>query len=583
MHVSIVELKLSEKPAIYSQVPLIASIIPTMANGKVEPFKGNYFEKLFSSIFLTLFLTLLSSPLPLISKFAIDKVAQEGKAELLPLIIAVFAAFALSLVLISYLKDYLLLKAQRSIITDLQSELVGRVFSYPLSFFSTSQTGELLSRIRRDTEGLQVLFSHSLLVGITDVLRFLIGIVILFKLNAYLTAICLLPVPFFVANSLYFAKKYKSKTRQVMKQNAETERELSDLFMGIAQVKENAKETQARRKAEASLRKYMQLSISQSLLLYKNYGITTALSYAGEGLLLFFGIKQILAGSMTVGTLFAFQGYLFYLYGPSQRISSLALMLQHAKAAWERIKELLRVVPEKGGGRRLERIEEIEVRNLSFSYNGKTPLFTSLSFSLKRGEILLIKGPSGSGKTTLVKLLLGLYPVQEGEILYNGVALRELDLKWLRERVGFVSQDLFLFADTIERNIAFAKEEATREEIERAAALSGALEFIKKLPQGFSTKVGERGHLLSAGQRQRLSIARAILKEPEVIILDEAGSHLPAEVQREIETRVYHLFKDRIMLIISHRPIFLKPDKILDLEKMKVFQGVLYKETHENK
>ncbi len=531
----------------------------TKVNGKTKGplflFKVNL-KKLTLPILLTLLVTLLSSPLPLISKFAIDKVVGERKAEFLPIAIAAFAAFTLSFVLISYLKDLLFFKAQHIIITDMQSELVGRVLSYPLSFFSSTQTGELLSRIRRDTEGLQVLFSHSLVLAATDILRFAIGIGILLKLNPSLTLVCLVPVPFFIANSLYWAKRYKGATKEVMEENAKVERVLSDVFMGISQVKENAREEECKAKCSQALRRYMEKSINQNLVVYKNQGIVMALSYAGEGLLLYFGIKQILSGTMTIGTLFAFQGYLYYLYGPSQRISSFSIMIQHARAAWERVKELLRVVPEEGGERRLSRIDEIEVRNLSFSYDGRRPLLKGLNFKIRRGEVLLIKGPSGAGKSTLVKLLLGLYRPAEGEILYNGVSLKDLDLKWLRERIGYVSQDLFLFDDTVERNIAFGKEGVSEEEIEEAARLSGAMEFIESLPEGMNTVVGERGLSLSAGQRQRLAIARAVLKRPDVIILDEAGSSLPPDLQREIEERVWHLFKDRIIIAISHREAF---------------------------
>ncbi len=526
--------------------------------------KGSY-KRLLFPVFLTIIVTLLSSPLPLISKFAIDKVIGKGRTEFLPIAIAAFGGFAFSFVLISYLKDLLFFKAQRHIITDMQSELVGRVLSYPLSFFSSTQTGELLSRIRRDTEGLQVLFSHSLALAATDILRFLIGIVILLKLNPSLTLICLLPVPFFIGNSLYWARKYKDVTTRVMQENAKVEKTLSDIFMGIGQVKENAKEEECKEKASSSLRKFMEKSIKQNLVVYKNQSITMALSYVGEGMLLYFGIKEILSGAMTIGTLFAFQGYLYYLYGPSQRISSFSVMIQHARAAWERVKELLRVMPEERGAKRPGRIEEIEVRGLSFSYDGRKPLLYGLNFKVKRGEVLLIRGPSGAGKSTLVKLLLGLYRPQGGEILYNGVLLKELDLKWLRERVGYVSQDLFLFDDTVERNVSFGRVGAGRKEIEEAARLSGALEFIEGLPEGFSTVVGERGLALSAGERQRLAIARAIVKKPDVIILDEAGSSLPPSLQKEIEERVYRLFKDRIIIAISHREAFsfLKPSPSL--------------------
>ena len=233
-------------------------------------FKKFFLKRLKVLIFpsiLTFLIVLLSSPLPLISRFAIDKVVGERKPEFLPIAVAAFAAFALSFVLISYLKDLLFFKAQRLIITDMQRELVGRVLSYPLSFFSSTQTGELLSRIRRDTEGLQVLFSHSLVLAATDILRFAIGIGILLKLNSTLTFMCLMPVPFFIANSLYWAGRYKRTTREVMEENAKVEKVLSDVFMGIRQVKENAREKECREKASSSLRRYMGKSISQTLVL----------------------------------------------------------------------------------------------------------------------------------------------------------------------------------------------------------------------------------------------------------------------------------------------------------------------------
>ncbi len=267
---------------------------------------------------------------------------------------------------------------------------------------------------------------------------------------------------------------------------------------------------------------------------------------------------------MTIGSLFAFQGYLYYLYSPFQKISSLSLMFQKAKISWERIKELLSVIPETGGNLRLQEIEEMEVRNLSFSYNNE-PLLRNINFKVKKGEILLIKGPSGSGKSTLLKLLLGLYRANKGIILYNGFPLERLDLKWLRSKIGFVSQDIFLFDDTVFNNIAFAKENATKEEIIKAVKFAEADEFIKNLPRGFQTVVGERGLCLSAGQRQRLSIARAVLKDPDILILDEVDAHLDFNLRRSITEKIVKLFSDKIIIVVSHDPEFFLFSKIFEI------------------
>ena len=285
---------------------------------------------------------------------------------------------------------------------------------------------------------------------------------------------------------------------------------------------------------------------------------------------------DIIRGSFTLGSYIAFSGYLARLYGPTQMLASAGLIFQPAFSALDRYRELMGAAreEEKETGRRVEKLQgEIEFKEVYFNYDGQKPVFERLNLRISAGEKVLITGQNGSGKSTLMKLILGLYHPRRGQIMIDGYNIKELSLASLRERISVVSQSVFLFNDTIWNNILYSRPDATESEVRRAVELSGAAEFIEKLEEGYNTIVGETGKKLSGGEKQKIAIARAILREADVLIFDEPTAHLDKESAAMIERLVRDNFRDKTCLIISHKKWDISGiDRIIELEEGRIIK-----------
>jgi subfamily B ATP-binding cassette protein MsbA len=298
----------------------------------------------------------------------------------------------------------------------------------------------------------------------------------------------------------------------------------------------------------------------------------------GGFVILWFSGFDIIKGSFTIGSYLAFSAYVGKLFGPTQIFASIGLSFQPAKVALNRILEIMDLSgeDENGNGIEINSIKkEIGFENVFFSYNTK-PVLADVSFKIKRGEKIVLAGANGSGKSTIIKLILRLYKAQNGAIFIDDFNINDVSVSSLRERISIVSQNTFLFSDTIKNNILYSRPEAKETEIEEAAKLSGASEFIETLEKGFETEIGERGTRLSGGERQKISIARAILKDSDVIIFDEATTHLDNESEKRINTLIRDKFQSKTCIIISHKILdipeinkiyFIKQGKIEEQEK----------------
>ncbi len=290
---------------------------------------------------------------------------------------------------------------------------------------------------------------------------------------------------------------------------------------------------------------------------------------------------KIIEGKFTIGTYIAFSAYLAKLYGPTQILATMGLTLQPAITALQRVSELFEIAEERDEGKKVSKVRgEIEFRDVHFSYDSsKEDVLKGISFKINAGEKVLIRGPNGSGKSTIVKLILGLYKAERGEIFIDGHEISELSLSSLRERISIVSQNVFLFHDTIKNNILYSRPDAKEEELIEALRLSGAYEFVMNLSDNsdkLETWIGEGGKTLSGGERKKLSIARAILKESDIIIFDEATSELDSESEGRIEDLIKERMKGRTCIIISHKSfenhLF---DRIIHLEEGRIIEESL--------
>jgi ABC-type multidrug transport system fused ATPase/permease subunit len=289
------------------------------------------------------------------------------------------------------------------------------------------------------------------------------------------------------------------------------------------------------------------------------------------------GAFWIISGKWTLGSLLAFQAYLAYVFGPAQILAAANLQFQKAIAALGRVSVLFDIVPEKnlGSGKKVDRLNgDVEFKNVSFSFNGSRPVLHDFSFKVSAGERIAVVGPSGVGKTTLLSLILQFYRPTAGEIFYDGQPASECELSSLRQRIGYVSQQPRVLADTIFNNLCYGNPAASEEEVVDAARVAGIHGFIENLPNGYQTKLGENGVNLSEGQKQRLSIARALVRKPDILVLDEPTSALDFETEKALLNSLPAVIQDKTLFIAAHRPSTIcSCDRILLLDENHLVAG----------
>ncbi len=391
-----------------------------------------------------------------------------------------------------------------------------------------------------------------------DIIRFVAGCCILFFLNDKLTFISLGIIPFLILGIANSRSDVKRINEKILEENARLEKELSDTFQGIETLKSFSKEEKGLERTVKALSEFYEIESKQNSIFSKYRNSIELIVYFGEVLILYFGIREIIYGNLSIGGFIAFQGYTLYLYSPIRNFSFLNIHLDYAKRSFQRIHELLNIIPENGGNEKIKTVQSIEARNLRFSYDGNNEIIRNLNFRIEKGDKVLILGKSGSGKSTLIKLILGLYTPQEGQILYNEINLNMIDKKNLREKIGYVSQNIFLFAGTLRENILMGRNDLPEEKLERILTDCKLKDIIERKKEGNNIsfddlKIYEKGLNFSGGERQLIALARALVKDPEVIILNEAGANIDIETENEIERLILKKFKDRVIIKISHR------------------------------
>lgn len=455
-----------------------------------------------------------------------------------------------------FLQNYLMSYIGNKVIEKLRNETFEKMIHLPVKYYAEESTGALMSRITNDINLVQ-----SSIPTIINMLRAvltmvgLIGVIIYMNWQLALIAIVLYPI-FIYPLSVISRKLRKYSTRGQESMGILTS-VLQESFSGIRVVKafiaEN-KEQQRFEEANALTIKYANKSVLAGSLASP---LTEALGSIGIATVLFIGGYQVIHGTATTGQFFAFLAALIQIYEPVKLFAASNNALQAAIAAGERVFSMLNEVDEvmenKGTKECYAENKEIEFKNVSFIYKDDIYALKNVSFKVKPGSTVAFVGPSGAGKTTMAHLIPRFYDVTEGHIIIDNVDIREYDLYSLRHNISIVSQDAFLFNDTIGNNIRYSKAEATDEEIKEAARAAYADEFIEKFPEKYDTMCGERGVKLSGGQKQRITIARALIKNPAILILDEATSALDTESERVVQKALDNLMKGRTSFVIAHR------------------------------
>ena len=509
--------------------------------------------------------------IPYLSGLAINAIRARHHHDLTLIAIAITVAGLVRLVLSVY-RRLVAGKVSLGVELDLRNSLYGHMQRLELSFFDRQQTGQLMSRATVDLQSVRFFLGYGLIFIAQSAVTILLAAVAMFILQPSLAAISLAPVPFVVLIANRYGKKSRPALQEAQQRIAELTADVEESVSGVRVVKAFAQEGRQLERFKHSVQRVFDQQIYATRIQAFYGPMISFLPNLGLAAILLFGGREVINGTLSVGAFTAFYAYLLMLISPMRTLGYMLAASQRSTASGARIFEILDrepqiVSPENapglpaGGGR-------VTLRGAGLTFEGTThPALTDVSLEVPAGQTVALVGAMGSGKSALVQLLPRLYDVTTGSVEIDGADVRSVDLVSLRHAIAVVNDDPFLFSATIHENIAYARPEATLEDVQRAATAAQAAGFIERLPKGYDTRVGERGLSLSGGQRQRLAIARAILADPRILILDDATSSVDASTEQEIKAALGQVLAGRTTFVIAHRlSTIALADRILVLE-----------------
>ncbi|PYM01037.1 MAG: ABC transporter ATP-binding protein [Verrucomicrobia bacterium] len=519
--------------------------------------------------------TLMVIIFPAVTKRILDEVVTGHHPErLLPLIL-VAAVAALVQNGLNSLRLLLNNTFEQKVIFDLRSDLYSHIQRLPLRWFDNRATGDLMTRILEDVTSVERVLIDGIEQGTVAVLQIIIVLAGMFYLSPKLTLVGLAPVPFLAGGALWYTltahRRYRLQRRAASTMNSL----LHDNLSGIRQIKSFVREGEEHtrfNKVSDELRRATLVVMrvwalyNPSMYLFGSLGVLLVVAV---------GTQDILSGAIKLGDLGAFLLLSGFLYEPVGKLHQLNQLIQAGRAAGERVFEIIDEPAESQRGRKFEREVrgEIEFRDVSFTYGSELPALSNVSFHARPGETIALVGKTGAGKSTLINLLTRFYEFDEGEILIDGQSIQDLNIRELRQKIGMVTQESFLFNGTIRENLQMGKPGASDEELLEAAEAANGRGFIDLLQNGLSSVVGERGVKLSVGEKQRLSIARALLKDPPILILDEATASVDTATERLIQEALENLMFRRTSIVIAHRlSTIVHADQILVLDHGRIIE-----------
>jgi ATP-binding cassette subfamily B protein len=458
---------------------------------------------------------------------------------------------------------------------DLRNLMYSHLQSLELAFFDEQQTGQLMSRSTVDLQAVRFFLGYGLIFIAQSALTILIAAGVMLAVNPALAAVTLAPTPFVIWIAFVYGRKNRPASQEVQQRIAELTAEAEENISGVRVVKAFAQEERQLARFRRSVKRVFDQSMVSTRLSAFYSPLIGFLPNLGLAALLFVGGRQAINGTITIGDFVAFYGYVMLLTGPMRMLGIALGLAQRAVASGARVLEILdrepdlvsapdaRALPD-GHGR-------VEFRDVTFGYEGGPVVLHDIDLTVDAGRTVALVGPTGSGKSTLVMLIPRLYDVSDGRVIVDGADVRDIEVGSLRRDVAFVSDDPFLFSASVRENIAYARPDASDDEVLDAARRAGAAEFIDDLPDGYDTRIGERGYTLSGGQRQRIAIARALLKDPRILILDDATSSVDATTESRITRALHELTRGRTTFIIAHRlSTIALADEIVVLEEGRI-------------
>ncbi len=500
-----------------------------------------------------------------------------GRIDITPVIYfgLVLIGIYLAQVLFSWMRDYLVGYIGANIIADLRSRLFLHLEKQSLSFYMKHEIGEMMSRVLSDIQNVQNLLTATLLMFFTNILMLLAILIYLLTIDWKLTIVALIPVPITIIMVKKFGVKLHFINRRLQETIAALSAKLQESFLGVKTVKAFGREDHERRNVDHIMTGLTGLYIKNSVTTSLTVNVVQFVNMVGPIVVLAWGTYLVAEGSMQIGALIAFFMLLTYLYSPIQGLASTHIDVKRSMASVDRVFEYLdtdNAIAEIPGAVGLTNpTGDIKIENVAFRYEGGPFGLHNINLHIKSKEKLAIVGPSGSGKTTLINLILRFFDPDEGSVRLDNIDLRKLQIQSLRDNIALVDQEPLLFRTTVFHNIAYSKEDATPEEVIAAARAANIHEFIESLPEKYDSRIGERGVNISVGEKQRICLARAILKDPAVIVLDEATSALDSNSERLIQESLEKVLVDKTAIMIAHRLSTIRhADRIITIDKGQI-------------
>lgn len=531
-----------------------------------------YMHRLLFAMVCTIMAAAGNLYIPWIIKDMIDEVLADKNGTMLNWIAASIIAIFIVRGLFWYGQNYLMSYVGQSVIIDIRAAVFKKLQRLSVSFYDKNKTGTIMSYVTNDVNALQSAMVENTIEMITEGFILIGSVVAMIYLDWRLTlfTVCTFPVVLWVME--FFGKKIRKTGGRIQECTADITSVLQESVASARVIKSFVREDYEVDRFDVENKANFRANMKNAQLMATLTPVVELVAAIGVTMIIWYGGNNVINGTITAGSLVAFLTYAVNISNPIKRLIRVIGNIQKALAAAQRVFMIIDMPEEIAESRDAKQLPEVsgkvEFQNVSFAYNDKGNVITDLSFSVKPGEVIAIVGPSGAGKSTIANLLPRFYDVNKGDIKIDGHSVREVTLDSLREQVGIVPQETMLFNGSVYNNILYGRLDATKEEIEAAAKAANAHDFIMQLTDGYETKLGDRGVNLSGGQRQRIAIARAILKNPRILILDEATSALDTESERVVQEALDRLMVGRTSFVIAHRLSTVKnADKILVLEK----------------
>lgn len=531
-----------------------------------------YMHRLLFAMVCTIMAAAGNLYIPWIIKDMIDEVLADKNGTMLNWIAASIIAIFIVRGLFWYGQNYLMSYVGQSVIIDIRAAVFKKLQRLSVSFYDKNKTGTIMSYVTNDVNALQSAMVENTIEMITEGFILIGSVVAMIYLDWRLTlfTVCTFPVVLWFME--FFGKKIRKTGGRIQECTADITSVLQESVASARVIKSFVREDYEVDRFDVENKANFRANMKNAQLMATLTPVVELVAAIGVTMIIWYGGNNVINGTITAGSLVAFLTYAVNISNPIKRLTRVIGNIQKALAAAQRVFMIIDMPEKIAESRDAKQLPEVsgkvEFQNVSFAYNDKGNVITDLSFSVKPGEVIAIVGPSGAGKSTIANLLPRFYDVNKGDIKIDGHSVREVTLDSLREQVGIVPQETMLFNGSVYNNILYGRLDATKEEIEAAAKAANAHDFIMQLTDGYETKLGDRGVNLSGGQRQRIAIARAILKNPRILILDEATSALDTESERVVQEALDRLMVGRTSFVIAHRLSTVKnADKILVLEK----------------